>query len=122
MTIIIIIFTALFSVLSFSNIDLFHKLKFNAWLIKTKKQSWRFLTYALVHAGWMHLAINMFVLYSFGTNIEKSFNVIFGYPKGLINYGMLYIGGVLFSTLFDYGKQKDNPYYGKPSSYYILRF
>jgi membrane associated rhomboid family serine protease len=111
MTIIIIIFTALFSVLSFSNIDLFHKLKFNAWLIKTKKQSWRFLTYALVHAGWMHLAINMFVLYSFGTNIEKSFNVIFGYPKGLINYGMLYIGGVLFSTLFDYGKQKDNPYY-----------
>jgi membrane associated rhomboid family serine protease len=111
MTIIIIAFTALFSILAFNNIDLFHQLKFNAWLIKTKKQGWRFFTYAFVHAGWTHLAINMFVLYSFGRSIESSFNSIFGFPKGLINYGMLYVGGIIFSTLFDYGKQKNNPYY-----------
>ncbi|MBS4061663.1 MAG: rhomboid family intramembrane serine protease [Bacteroidetes bacterium] len=111
MTIIIIAFTALFSILAFNNIDLFHQLKFNAWLIKTKKQGWRFFTYAFVHAGWTHLAINMFVLYSFGRNIESSFNSIFGFPKGLFNYGMLYVGGIIFSTLFDFGKQKNNPYY-----------
>jgi membrane associated rhomboid family serine protease len=111
MTIIIIAFTALFSILAFNNIDLFHQLKFNAWLIKTKKQGWRFFTYAFVHAGWTHLAINMFVLYSFGRNIESSFNSIFGFPKGLFNYVMLYVGGIIFSTLFDFGKQKNNPYY-----------
>lgn len=111
MTIIIIIITAIISLISFSNADLFNRLKFNAWLIHERKQSWRFLSYALVHGGWMHLFINMFVLYSFGTNIEVSFNYLFGIPQSYIYYGLLYIGGVLFATLFDYGKHKDDPYY-----------
>lgn len=111
MTLFIIAITVVVSLLSFNNADLFHKLKFNAWLIREKSQGWRFLSYALVHAGWMHLFINMFVLYSFGRHIESGYTILFGHPKGLLNYGLLYVGGILFSTLFDYGQQKNNPYY-----------
>lgn len=111
MTLLIIAITVVVSLLSFNNADLFHKLKFNAWLIREKNQAWRFLTYALVHAGWMHLFINMFVLYSFGRHIESGYTILFGHPKGLLYYGLLYVGGILFSTLFDFGQQKNNPYY-----------
>lgn len=111
MTIFIIAVTAIVSIVSFNNFDLFYKLKFNAWLIKEKKQTWRFFSYAFVHAGWMHLIINMFVLYSFGTNLEIAFKQIFGLEKGTLNYGMLYLGGIIFSTLFDFGKQKNNMHY-----------
>jgi membrane associated rhomboid family serine protease len=111
MNLIILIITILVSVASFYNAELFNKLKFNAWLIKEHKQTWRFFSYALVHAGWTHLAINMFVLYSFGSHVEHAFKLIFGTGQGLLNYGMLYVGGVIFATLLDFGKQKNNPYY-----------
>ncbi|NOU48654.1 MAG: rhomboid family intramembrane serine protease [Bacteroidales bacterium] len=111
MTIAIILITALISIGAFSNHELFNQLKFNAWLIKDKNQGWRFFTYAFVHAGWFHLLINMFVLWSFGRLVEHGFTIIFGFPKGLLYYILLYVGGIIFATLLDFGKQKHNPYY-----------
>jgi membrane associated rhomboid family serine protease len=111
MTLSIIIITALISIIAFSNHDIFNQLKFNAWLIKDKNQSWRFFTYAFVHAGWFHLLINMFVLWSFGQLVEQSFTLIFGFPKGLLYYVLLYIGGIIFATLLDFGKHKNDPFY-----------
>ncbi len=111
MTIFIIAATAIISVLAFNNVALFRRLSFNAWLIKEKGQHWRFITYGLVHAGWLHLIINMFVLYSFGRMVERSFMMLFGTAKGLIYFLLLYVGGILFSTLLDFGKHKGNPYY-----------
>jgi membrane associated rhomboid family serine protease len=111
MNIIILVVTIAVSIACFYNAELFHRLKFNAWLIRERKQNYRFLSYGLVHAGWMHLAINMFVLYSFGNHVEAAFKMIFGPAKGLLNYGMLYVGGIIFATLLDFGKQKNNPYY-----------
>ncbi len=111
MTLAIIFITVLVSIAAFSNRDTLNSLKFNAWLIKEKKQTWRFFTYGFVHAGWFHLIINMFVLWSFGRLVEDSFRLIFGFPKGLLNFGLLYLGGIIFATLFDFGKQKNNPYY-----------
>jgi len=64
----------------------------------------------LVHAGWAHLLINMFVLYSFGAFVEDALQMYFG-GRGLLYYTMLYVGGILFSTLWDFGKFKNDPYY-----------
>ncbi len=111
MTIVIIAITVIISLIALSNEDLFNKLKFNAWMIHERGQSWRFVTYALLHAGWMHLFINMFVLYSFGKVVESSFLLWFGMPKGLLHYFLIYLGGILFATVIDYGRNKDNPYY-----------
>ncbi len=110
MNIIIIAITVVISILAFNNRQLFDKLKFNAYQIKHNRESWRFLTYALVHAGWLHLLINMWVLYSFGQIVEKTFKMAFGL-KGMVYYLLLYLGGVLFSVLIDFRKQKDNIYY-----------
>ncbi len=110
LTFIIIIATVIVSFTAFSNIELFDKLKFNAYQIKHSGEKWRFLSYALVHAGWMHLIINMYVLYSFGGVVEQYFTHIYG-TIGLLYYALLYVGGILFSTLFDFGKHKNDVYY-----------
>ena len=102
--------TVVISFMAFNNIDLFHKLKFNAYLVKHKKQWYRFFSYALVHADWMHLLINMYVLYSFGSIVEEVLKFNLG-SQGLLYYILLYVGGTIFSTLFDFRKQKENPHY-----------
>lgn len=102
--------TVIISIVAFNNPELFDKLKFNAYLIKEHRQYGRFFTYALVHAGWLHLLINMYVLYSFGNVVEQVLRMHFGY-RGIMYFGLLYVGGILFSTLFDFRKQKANPYY-----------
>ena len=106
----IIIVTALISVLSFNDRDLFDKLRFNAFDIKHNKQAWRFFTYGFVHADWIHLFVNMYVLYSFGNIVLTIFGYHFG-SQATIYFAMLYVGGILFSTLFDFGKHKDNAFY-----------
>lgn len=110
LNIILLAGTVIVSLMAFSNPDLLNKLKFNAWLIKHKKQGWRFFSYGLVHADFLHLFINMYVLYSFGGIVEQILGLHFG-MQGFLYYGLLYVGGVIFSTLFDYGKHKDDPYY-----------
>jgi membrane associated rhomboid family serine protease len=106
-TILIIIITALVSFLSFNDKNLFDKLKFNAFDIKHNKQGWRFFTYGFVHVDWVHITVNMYVLYSFGDITLHMFNIYMGY-KAVGYFIMLYLGGILFSTLFDFGKHKDN--------------
>ena len=110
LNIVIIGITVIVSILAFGNVELFNKLKFNAYFIKERKEGWRFLSYALVHAGWLHLLINMWVLYSFGDIVEQLLTANFK-MKGVLYYFLLYLGGVLFSTLFDFGKHKTDPYY-----------
>lgn len=107
---IIIAVTTLISILAFSNYELFNKLKFNGFQISHHKEGWRFFSYALVHAGWFHLIVNMYVLYSFGGTVEKLLNNNFGL-KGELYFLLLYVGGILFSTLFDFKKHKNDPYY-----------
>ncbi|MDY0076463.1 MAG: rhomboid family intramembrane serine protease [Bacteroidales bacterium] len=111
MTYAIIILTVLISIAAFNNEELFQRFRFNAWLIKEKKQSWRFFSYAVLHAGWMHLLVNMFVFFSFGRFVEQAFVQVFGVGQGLLYFVLLYVGGVVFSTLYDYNQQKANPYY-----------
>ena len=107
MTIFIIIITAIISIWAFNNREVFDKLSFNAYQIKHHKEGWRFFYYALIHAGWTHLIINMFVLYSFGDVVETLLNYYFGI-KYLIYFLLLYIGGIIFSILFDFRKNKEN--------------
>lgn len=111
MTYIFIIVTVIVSLMAMFNADLFQKFSFSPWLIHQKKQNWRFVTHGLVHAGWAHLAINMLVLYSFGRHVEAAYGFIFSPGKGQLLYFLLYVGGILFSTLYDFGRYKNNPYY-----------
>ncbi len=106
----IIIVTSLVSIYAFYNPALFERMKFSPYDVRHRGQAYRFLSYGLVHADWVHLFINMFVLYSFGKAVVEAYTFYFG-MRGLLFYLMLYLGGIAFSVLVDYGKHKENVYY-----------
>jgi len=102
--------TIIVSLIAFNRRDIFDKLRFNAYAIKHDKEGWRFFSYAVLHADWIHLFINMFVLYSFGEVVWAYFEFLFE-DKALLYFLLLYLGGVIFSVLVDFGVHKNNPYY-----------
>lgn len=108
--IILIISTVLVSLLAFSDNRWLDKLQFNAYDIHHRNQWYRVLTYGWVHADWVHLLVNMFVLYSFGTFVADAYRVV-DTKNGLFYYILLYLGGLAFSILSDLAKHKNNPYY-----------
>jgi len=110
LTLIIIIATGIVSFMAFQNAEIFDRLKFNAYRIKHDREWPRFFSHALLHADWGHLLINMFVLWSFGSIVQTFFTNDFG-ALGNMYFVGLYVGGVFFSSIFDYFKQKDNIYY-----------
>lgn len=110
MNIFIIAITAIVSIIAMTNPGMFYRLKFNPYLALHSKQWYRFLSYALVHAGWLHLFINMFVLYSFGDVVIQAYTMLFGI-KGYYYYGLLYVGAVMISVLPSFGKHKNDPLY-----------
>ncbi len=98
------------SLVAFNRPDIFDKFKFNAYAINKHKEWYRFFTYGIIHADYMHLFINMFVLYSFGEIVETLFGLNFGQQATLF-YILLYVGGIVFSSLWDFGKHKNDSYY-----------
>ena len=110
MNLAIIIITVIISIYALYNQEVFGRLKFNAYAIRHHGQGWRFFTYGLIHADWVHLFINMFVLYSFGKAVIDAYHFYFD-MKGYMFYLLLYVGGIVFSVLFDFGKHKDDMYY-----------
>jgi len=109
-TLFILAVTILVSVGALLNGIVLHRLQFNAYAVQHHREWWRFFTYGLVHADWVHLLVNMYVLYSFGAVVEMLYRYHFD-VKGTFYYVFLYIGGILFSVLYDFGKHKDDPYY-----------
>lgn len=109
-TLIIVAITAITSIAAFNNRDLFNKYLFDPYLVVHKKQQYRIITHAFLHGGWAHLIINMFVLWQFGRVVESNFNAMFG-GLGTIYFLILYIGGIVASSLPTLKKEADNPYY-----------
>ncbi len=109
-TLIIIAITVFASITSMDNHSLKNKLVFNAYMIHHRKEWYRFFTGAFIHADWMHLAFNMFSLYMFGGEVEREYNYLFE-GKGMLFFILLYVLGILMSTVYSYEKQKNNMYY-----------
>ncbi len=109
-TLIIILITAGISLYASENLELKHKLLFNPYRVVHNNEWYKIITHAFIHADLMHLGINMYVLYSFGSYLEKLFTMMFG-GMGLVYFIVLYIGGIIFATLPALRKNKDNPHY-----------
>ena len=109
-TIIIIVITAFVSITSMENHSIKNKMMFNAYMIKHRKEWWRFFSSGLIHADWMHLIFNMYSLYLFGKGVEDGFNYLFE-GKGELFFILLYVGGLAMSSLYTYEKNKENIYY-----------
>jgi len=101
--------------MAFNNLEMFDKLKFNAYLVWYKKEYSRLLSHALVHNSWMHLIFNMYVLWMFGEMIEPVFSspiyFPYTYQYGKFLYVLMYVLAVLVSALPSLFKEKNNHYY-----------
>lgn len=109
-TLIILIATGLISASALNNRELFYKLDFQPFMIDRNSQWYRFISHAFVHADWGHLVVNMFVFYQFGKLVESYFEMLFG-PKWIVYFCLLYLGGILFSTIPGYARNRSNYHY-----------
>lgn len=108
-TLIIILFTSLISYQGFNNYNLIDKLKHSPSREANGKEYYRLLTSGFLHADWVHLLINMFVLYSFGNYIESYVISIFGNPMGKIAYLVMYLLNIIIANIPTMVRQKHNP-------------
>lgn len=84
---------------------------FHPVTIREQNQWYRFLTSGFVHADMMHLAINMFVLWSFGNAIESYYFPTFLGEFTAEKYMALYFGGIMASSVPSYLRHNRNPSY-----------
>ncbi len=86
-------------------------LVFHPATIREHHQWWRFLTSGLIHADGVHLAINMFVLWSFGNAIERFYFPTFLSDFSAQKYMLLYFGGIIAASVPSYFRHNKNPGY-----------
>jgi len=113
-TVIIIIITVVISYWGLTNKAFFNKLSLIPYRTVHKKEYYRIFTHAFLHADYMHLGVNMFVLYSFGTYVEsilKQLQEAGMIGSWIVTYLTLYVGGIVIATLTSIKKHKDDPYY-----------
>ena len=110
-TIFIIIVTGLISYQSFNNPSLKNQLMHYPYQEVRDKSYYRFISSGFVHGSWLHLGINMFVLWSFGEYIEKVYVAFFGDMMGRVLYIAMYLATIVFADIPTFLKHRNNPGY-----------
>ena len=108
LTFIILAATILVSWRAFEQSALFEKLLHSPYRVKHQRQYYRLFSHMLVHADGIHLALNMFVFYSFGRVMERIFTLNWGSTTGGALFLALYILGGAAATLPSMRKHGDN--------------
>jgi membrane associated rhomboid family serine protease len=99
----IVIATVAVTIVAFKRYALFLRLLLDNTAVLDQREWWRLLTSALVHGDYMHLAINMWVLFNFGSFIEH----IMGGP----NTVLIYAAGVVGGSVAGLVRNRNNPAY-----------
>lgn len=110
----IIFLTVAISVVCFYNRAVFDKLSLKPYYVVRRNQWHRVVTHGFVHADWTHLLVNMLVFWSFARVVMAMFS--HQYHAGMsmdpnIKFSLLYFGGIVFASVYDVAKYRDNPYY-----------
>ncbi len=109
-TLLIIVVTGFISITSFGNQNMMQQLVFSPYAIKRKKEWFRFITSGFLHVNWMHLILNMYVLFLFGTVTEAYFSYHFD-AAGVTLYVVMYLLAIILSEVYSYVRHRDNPSY-----------
>ncbi|TAE17399.1 MAG: rhomboid family intramembrane serine protease [Bacteroidetes bacterium] len=109
MNALIIIVTCIVSYLAENDHYLKERYLFYPYQIKRRNEGYRFITGGFLHSGYMHLAFNMFTLYSFGRLAELMFQVILEHKHlGSLVYLLFYLSAIAVSSIVSYQKHQDN--------------
>jgi membrane associated rhomboid family serine protease len=113
-TLLIVILTVLTSIVAFRRRELFYRLDLSPTRIVHKKEYHRIFSHAFLHADYVHLGINMLVLYSFGNYIEQVFSqleeagIIFSGPFFFI---LLYVASIALASVSTITRYRNNEAY-----------
>lgn len=107
-TLIIIAITVIISFSAFNNDTVYSKLILWPRIMDRPKEYYRLLTSGFIHADWLHLILNMFVLFMFGELIENYFTYDLGKPY---LFPILYLAGIITASLPSFAKHRNNGYY-----------
>ena len=110
-TLAICIITGIISFQGFNNPRIVDRLKHYPVAEHRNGEYYRFLSSGFVHGGWLHLLINLFVLYQFGPIVEQVYAQLFGEIAGPAIFLVMYLTCIIVADLPTYFKHKDNPSY-----------
>lgn len=105
-TLLIVIITCAISIYALNERSVIGKLIMDPILVK-HGQYYRLLTSGFIHADYMHLAFNMFTLYSFGRFAEAAF---FN-AHGKFLFTIVYLVAIIISSIPPFIKNRDNTRY-----------
>ncbi len=100
---IIIVITSVISYIGFQNPEVFQKYKFEVGSIQRRKEYIRLISAGFLHADWLHLILNMYVLYAFSPVILQVF--------GLVGFLIIYLGSIILGNLFCLYVYRNVPFY-----------
>ena len=107
LTLIIVIITALVSISAFNNEELYNNLILWPGRMDDPKEYYRLISSGFIHADWMHLIFNMMTLWFFGSAVEGVYDNMDKHYLFIV----LYLAGILASSLPSYSKNRNNGYY-----------
>jgi membrane associated rhomboid family serine protease len=110
-TLVILIITGLISYQGLNNHSIINSLKHHPYSEYHKKEYYRLLSSGFVHGSMGHLLINVFVLYMFGSYIEKFFQLIYGDMLGNIYFCVMYLTAIIAANLPTHFRHKNNASY-----------
>jgi membrane associated rhomboid family serine protease len=109
-TIVLIAATGILSYMAFKDYNLKLKYMFIPYSIHHNNEYHRVLSHSFLHGDWMHLLFNMFVLFNFGSPLEREFTEL-GVGVPALHFLLLYFGAAFFSTIIPFARHKENPNY-----------
>lgn len=111
----IIAVTVALSYMCFENRALFERLMHNPYTERHGGEYHRLLTSGFLHGSWLHLGVNMFVLYFFGSFAEQAIasdgELGFGPTLGPVVYLALYLVTIVVANLGTFLSRADDPGY-----------
>ena len=112
-TLVIIVITVLFSMQGYNDPAFFQRFMHHPYTEYRHKEYYRWLTSGFLHdrSSYVHLGLNMFVLWSFGSHVEKIYQQHFGGTSGSILFLVMYLSAIIAGNLITFTKHKDDPQY-----------
>jgi membrane associated rhomboid family serine protease len=111
-TLILVVVTVLISYPGFKRQEILDLLKHSPYMEVNKNEWYRLITSGFVHADWIHLGVNMYVLYEFGTIVEERYFMVLFESNGRLLYLLMYILAIMAGALPSLLKEKENIAYG----------
>lgn len=102
-TLILIVITVAASLIAFASPVIFRALALEPYRMVATKQYHSIVTAGLLHADFAHLALNMYVLFSFGRGLEPAF--------GSERFLIVYLVSLVVGNLYPFFKYRDRPDY-----------